>query len=192
MITIPDLGEESACESNGTGSGHRMALARALSEVVLEKRYAIPYLARRCRAPESSIEAWLTGAKVPNSTDWYELGRVSRDFTTIALTSLRDAAREEAELEAELDDVVNISVFPITPNANHAEPIMESAGEGRTEKILDDVRRGSTVQAPLTLLEFRCKISGGRIVVLHLPVAFTREDVRRIHQFLLTQVDDAP
>lgn len=46
------------------------------------------------------------------------------------------------------------------------------------------------VAVPQDYIIYRCKITQGRILDLPLPPNFTRKDAKRIHNFLLTQVDD--
>ncbi len=43
---------------------------------------------------------------------------------------------------------------------------------------------------PWDFVLYKCKISGGQVIELALPPNLTAEDVKRIHAFLLTQVDD--
>jgi hypothetical protein len=46
------------------------------------------------------------------------------------------------------------------------------------------------VDVPAEFIIYRCKISKGRVLEIPLPPDFTQADVKRLHAFLLTQVDD--
>lgn len=56
------------------------------------------------------------------------------------------------------------------------QPSPRSAGSGR-------------VLAPTELVVYTCKIGRGRILHISLPLDLTRQDVDRLHAFMLTQVD---
>lgn len=47
-----------------------------------------------------------------------------------------------------------------------------------------------TIQVPADFVIYKCKIGGGRVIDIPLPPKFTRADVKRLHAFLETQVDD--
>jgi hypothetical protein len=47
-----------------------------------------------------------------------------------------------------------------------------------------------TITVPADFIVYKCKISQGRVIEIPLPSGFTQADVKRLHAFLLTQVDD--
>ncbi len=47
-----------------------------------------------------------------------------------------------------------------------------------------------TLSVPADFVIYKCKIGGGRVINIPLPPAFTKTDMKRLHAFLETQVDE--
>ncbi len=64
-----------------------------------------------------------------------------------------------------------------------ASSVGEAAPNDRTVRLKPNY-------VPWGFVLYKCKISGGQVIELPLPPKLTAEDVKRLHAFLLTQIDD--
>lgn len=48
-----------------------------------------------------------------------------------------------------------------------------------------------TIDVQEDFVVYRCKLDGGKVIELPLPMKLTKADVARINRFMETQVDDA-
>ncbi len=190
----------------------RRRLARALSEKFGERNFALSYIARRCRTLPDVVQSWVSAIDLPTEAEWDWLLCVSRDF--LVLNDLYyDACTERYSLEEASSSVsdadprseppggdTQCGIAETTSVARPAtpSPAFESSSPGldrpRGSMVLSETPGGAqgtlSVERPVGYEVFPCKISGGRLVQLILPIAFSRVDALRIQSFLMTQVDD--
>ena len=59
-----------------------------------------------------------------------------------------------------------------------------------TQDSSESDTKTQVVRVPSGFIVYKCKISKNRVLEIPLPSDFTQADVKRLHAFLLTQVDD--
>jgi hypothetical protein len=57
--------------------------------------------------------------------------------------------------------------------------------------VADRAEGIKALSVPSDFIVYKCKITKGRVIEIPLPPDFTQADVKRLHAFLLTQVDDS-
>ena len=185
-------------------------LAAELSQRFLDRNYSDEYLARRCRATPDAVACWRSGARVPNDYEWWNLCRVSRDFSQ--LDELRREARGDQERsptgvstslagspvvevsEAQADQEVlrrDISPRVVQRGEGLTSPCEQDAAPTHGGPVVGLVESGDeqAIRVPRGCVVFRCRISRGRVVEIPLPVDLTRRDADRLCAFLQTQAD---
>lgn len=197
----------SASEISGTQDRRsaRMQLAWDLSQFFDRNHYAHAYLARRCRTTIDRIGEWTTGISIPTEGDWFYLRQVSRELAGSSWVTLRESARRELadrDAAAQIEDPIDqepeqLIIDPGDPGIGEDLGSGEASGGAVADRTSGLIRVGSEkpgrdarVAGPRDLLNYTCKISRGRLVQIMLPAELSHADVRRIHAFLLTQVDD--
>jgi hypothetical protein len=72
-----------------------------------------------------------------------------------------------------------------------AAPKLENKGHDSPPPKDDDDDPGmQKIFVPADFIVYKCKLSGGRVIEIPLPPAFTKADMARLNAFLQTQVDD--
>lgn len=184
--------DDLVADGEGRQATARRQFAAKLSERFRERNYAPSYIARRCRTTEPTVRSWISGSSIPTDDEWDFLVCMSREF--VALSGLWREARstpppppdptESIDPTRKTDRASPDVTRPAGPQ-NNGIPIERKDHDGHAQAT-----RPPRVTLESRLDDYVCKITGGRIIKISLPVEFSRADASRVYAFLLTQVDD--
>jgi len=195
-VVLSDRERDPASPSPTPTSSPRERFAESLRSKFRDRNYANAYIARRCRTTEGAVASWLSGADLPTRDEWSYLAYVSRDFSRLESLWCEawedrdppcDVSREVAApidpgIDAPIDARVDVRV--VAPGSEASGSIRGPSASPRPAAAT------MTSRTSPGYASYTCKISGGRFVVISLPLEFSRLDASRVYAFLLTQVDD--
>lgn len=183
---IPAAQHFGLVERVGRGDDGRIRLTELATRIVLP---ASPEEARAAKAaafrnPElyAKLLEKFAGHPIPTKDGLRNL--LHRDFRIVeSMAPIAADAFLESLRTAELVTAANM----IAPLGGTAP---EKTTNGGASETPEPPPNSKALLVPADFVIYKCKITGGRIIDLPLPPDFSSSDVKRLHAFLQTQVDD--